>query len=147
MSASNGAITDPEGCRFRSLASFSHYGYGRAHAAWMMTGFPRYCTGSLMMITSSICSRIGLRRFFASSPTSSAESSSLTLRSSIFLSLPSNLAVGKRRLCESDSLRRERGEVGAKHLLGLPASLGKQKRLPVTAAFNPKLQQLQNDSF
>jgi hypothetical protein len=29
----------------------------------------------------------------------------------------------------SDSLPRERGEVGDKHRLGLPASLGKQKKL------------------
>ena len=41
-------------------------------AAWMMTGFPSYCTGSLMLITSSItngiCSRIGLRHFLQTHP-------------------------------------------------------------------------------
>ena len=54
------------------LTSFSRYAYGGAHAAWMVSGFPSYCTGSLTMITSSItngiCSRIGLRHFLQTHP-------------------------------------------------------------------------------
>ncbi|MEM6469198.1 MAG: hypothetical protein AAF802_06480, partial [Planctomycetota bacterium] len=51
-------------------------------------------------------------------------------RSIVLLSLPSDPAVGQQRPCESDSIPHEQGLVGGKHRLGLPASLGKQKRAP-----------------
>ena len=64
---------------------------------------------------------------FAHSPRQPAESGSLTLRSINLLSLPSDLTVGQRRPCESDSLPHEQGEAAASQRQGLPASLGKQK--------------------
>jgi hypothetical protein len=68
---------------------------------------------------------------FACLPRQAAESGSLALWTTNLLSLPSDLAVGRRRPCESNSLPRGRGEVACcRKRLGLPASLGKQKSRP-----------------
>ena len=73
---------------------------------------------------------------FACLPRQAAESGSLALWTTNFLSLPSDPAVGRRRPCESNSLPRGRGEVACcRKRLGLPASLGKQKTRPSSAGF------------
>lgn len=67
------------------VSSFSRFAYGRAHAAWMMPGFPSYCAGSLSVVhVSKHLLQLFLyraSRLFARSPLRPAESSSLTLRS------------------------------------------------------------------
>ncbi|MCL1079034.1 hypothetical protein L2734_12840, partial [Parashewanella spongiae] len=57
-----------------------------------------------------------------------AESGSLSLCTSNFLWLPSDLAVSQQRPCHSDYLPLSRVIQASFCLSGLPASLGKQKK-------------------
>jgi hypothetical protein len=69
-------------------------------------------------------------RLFARSPQLAAESGSLTLRSIVLLSLPSDPAVGQRRPCESVSFPHEQGMVADKAATGFASFAGQTKTSP-----------------
>lgn len=78
----------------------------------MVPGFPSYCTGSLSETPPSITQTGLTLRYCARLPTCRAESGSLALCVSDFLWLPSDLAVGQQRPCDSDYLPLSRGDSG-----------------------------------
>ncbi|WP_175418671.1 hypothetical protein, partial [Salinivibrio sp. SS2] len=74
-------------------------------------------------------------RYFARLPTYQAETGSLALCASNFLSLPSDPAVGQQRPCESDYLPLSRGDSGFFQPDGFASFAGQTKKESIALLF------------